>query len=68
MTSQLIELANLDSSTRDEIHTLQGMVVIRKTSLTRLLGPDNSTADGLPLKQDQRSQKLTLRKTKASKK
>ena len=42
MTNRIIEIPNLDPSVSDKIKTL-----LRKTTLTRLLGPDDGTASGL---------------------
>ena len=47
MASRVVELTDLDTSDMDDFQTLQGIVVTHKTSFTRLLGPDNSTHDGI---------------------
>ena len=50
MTDCVIEIPNLSLSVCEKIKTLQGLVQLRKTTLTRLLGPDDGTASGLLIK------------------
>ena len=50
MAQRKVEFTGLETLDKEEIQTLQGIVVTHNTTLTRLTCPDNTLHDGLSLK------------------